>query len=233
MEIAYVAPIFALIGTALGAWLVDRFAGKRWLIQQQWESREKHYVALLDQLRRAELALRQQDDYYIEPGSEHRDHRGNAHFNQLEVTASKALPSVKELTGPAILFISDDVASALSELETEEWTASMYSSFPGEYVDMVLPKVKAARDAIKASGRIQLSMHRRPGWQTPAKIFCGVVACVGISFQFYEKLHPPRFITASQSEILPPWVGWLGIGAAAAAIAGFFLVDIIDWWRTE
>jgi hypothetical protein len=69
----WVAPIAAVCGTALGAWLVDHFSGKRWQSQQQWAIKEKRYTDLLTQLMQAQMSLQRQSEYYDEPGSEHQD----------------------------------------------------------------------------------------------------------------------------------------------------------------
>jgi hypothetical protein len=153
---ALIGPLAALLGTALGAWLLDRYSGKRWLQQQQWAAKQKYYGDLLQYLTKAEMALQAQSEYYMEPASEHRDYSGNAHFMKLGSVAAEALHSLQELTGPAQVFLSSRAMDALKNLVREDWNASFSASHTGEYVENALPLVQAARAAVVAEAKTEL-----------------------------------------------------------------------------
>jgi hypothetical protein len=153
---ALIAPVSALLGTALGAWAVDHFAGKRWLAQQQWAARERYYADLLTNLRKAELSLHAQDEYYIEPGSEHRDLSDNERFQRLGHIADEALETVQQLAGPAGVFLPQAAIAALEKLARENWHAAFTASFPGEYIDSALPLVREAKRAVLEAATSQL-----------------------------------------------------------------------------
>jgi hypothetical protein len=152
-----VAPGAALLGTALGAWLLDHYSGRRWLRQQQWAAREKRYIDLLVQLTKAELALQAQDEYYMEPGSQHVDHSKSERFMQLGSAAAEALRSVEELAGPAQVFLSQKAIDALRELVREDWNAAFGSAHPGEYIEKALSLVQNARATVVTEAKTQLN----------------------------------------------------------------------------
>lgn len=161
MEVnVWVAPIAALVGTALGAWLLDHFSGKRWLEQQQWAAREKYYVDLLTRLTTVEMSLQQQSVYYEEPGSEYHDHSKDEKFARLSKSAYEALQAVEEIAGPARLFLSQDAIDALQELVREDWHAAYATVHPGEYIDKALPLVQRAAAAVLTAAQAQLNPRR-------------------------------------------------------------------------
>lgn len=94
--VEWVAPIAALVGAFGGAWLGNRLSRESWLRKRQWVNREKYYLDLLSQLKKAELSLQGQSEYYEVPGSEHDDYSGDERFNQLGKMAAKALHSVSD-----------------------------------------------------------------------------------------------------------------------------------------
>lgn len=153
----WVAPIAALVGTALGAWLLDHFSGKRWLRQQQWAAREKYYVDLLTHLTKAEMGLQGQSEYYHEPGSEYQNYSNDERFARLGRAAYEALHAVEELAGPARLFLSQEAIDALQTLVREDWNAAFDSAHSGEYIDKALPLVQKAETAVLAAAQTQLT----------------------------------------------------------------------------
>ncbi len=153
----WVPAVTALTATALGAWLLDHFAGRRWQSQQQWAVREKRYTDLLAQLTKAEMSLQRQSDYYMRPGSEHDDNSKDERFLRLGRAAAEALHSIEELSGPAGLFLSQKAIDALDELIREDWHAGFDAAHPGEYIEKALPLVRNAQAAVLAAGR---SEHR-------------------------------------------------------------------------
>jgi hypothetical protein len=149
--------ITSLGGVALGAWLVDRFTGNRWLRQQQWASREQHYLNLLTHLNKARMDLERQGTYYDVPGSEHNDYSGNEHFIALGNAISESLNAVRELSGPARVFLAKPAIDALEKLDREERQAEEHSMFQGEYIDTTLPLVREAENVVLAAAQLQLN----------------------------------------------------------------------------
>jgi hypothetical protein len=154
--IVWVAPMAALVGTALGAWLVNHFSGKRWQSQQQWAIREKRYTDLLTQLTQAQMSL-QLSEYYEEPGSEHQDYRKDERFTELGRTASDALHAVEALAGHARLFLSQAAIDVLDMLIREGWHAALGALHPGEYIDKALLLVRTAQAPVLAATKADLS----------------------------------------------------------------------------
>ena len=149
-----VAPIAALVGV----WLGTHLSRKSWLRQRQWTSREKYYLDLVTYLTRAELSLQAQSEYHEgPPGSEYGDHSDNETFRQLGRAASEALHSVKELTGPAEVFLSQGAMGALHELLREEWHANAAAVHPSEYIQKTLTLVRSARAAVIEAAKAELA----------------------------------------------------------------------------
>jgi len=153
----WVGPISALAGTGLGAWLTHTLSAGRWLKQQQWAIREKRYMDLIEQLTKAEIALQGQSQYYAETGSEHHNYDHNAHFVELGDAAGAALRAVEQLAGPAQVFLSQRTVASVNELIKGDWSAAYGASFPGEYIEVVLPLVRKAHETLVTEARAALT----------------------------------------------------------------------------
>jgi hypothetical protein len=126
--------------------------GRRWELKREitWE--------LLSQLAKAQISLREQSTYYMEPGSEHSDNSEDPRFAYLSKTVSAALQAVQELAGPAQLFLSREAIDALQKLALEEWHAG-YSAGPDrlEYIDNTLPLIEQAQATVLAVAKAELA----------------------------------------------------------------------------
>lgn len=156
-----IGSIPALLGGALGVWLTDRYSSKRWLQQQQWTVRQKCYMDVLTQLRKAEMALQEQNVYYMEPGSEHNDYRKDEYFMKQGRAVAAALDSAQELAGPAQVFLSQKAIDALEHLSRENWNAGETAVCDADYIERVLSVVKTTRATVAAEARSELTGRQR------------------------------------------------------------------------
>lgn len=155
--VQWVAPITALIGAFGGVWLGNRLSRKSWLRERRWTNRERYYLDLLSQLRRAELSLQGQSEYYQEAGSEHGDYSGEERFNRLGTAVTEALQAIKELIGPAEVFLSPKAIGAVRELVREEWHAGYDGADRGGYIKKVLSLVGSAQAAVIRAAKAELA----------------------------------------------------------------------------
>jgi hypothetical protein len=138
-------------------------SGKSWLMQQQWSIREKHYMDLLLNLTRLKLSLQDRDDCYMEPGSEHDDSQAESErFKELSRVGYESFRCIRELIGPASVFLSNETIEALEELVREHWHTAKFSACNAEYISSALKLVDAAYLAVLTEARNELA-HTRPG----------------------------------------------------------------------
>jgi hypothetical protein len=136
----------------------DTLSRKFWLSQQQWAIREQHYMNLLKQLTLLKNSLLDQSTYYIQPGSEHdQSIPENPHFQNLSQNAFKSFQAIRELMGPAAIFLSGNAIGALDQLVKEHWHVENFSSCTEEYVSGTLKLVEAAHSVILAEAKSQLA----------------------------------------------------------------------------
>lgn len=152
----WLAPVVAVFGAFGGAWLGNRLSRDSWLRQRRLISREKYYLDLLAQLKKAELNFERQCEYFEAPGSEHVDHSEDDQFKKAGKDAAEALHSLKELAGPAEVFLSPRAIAALRELIREEWHAGYDAVDQGGYARKVLTLVSSAQAAIIEAAKDEL-----------------------------------------------------------------------------
>lgn len=127
---------------------------RHWLNQQQWSIREEYYMDLLSNLTKLKLSLQDRNDYYVEPGSEHDDsHAESEHFKELSRIGYDSFRAVRELIGPASVFLSSRAIEALEELVREHWHATEFSVCTADYVSSALKLVDAAYSAVLAEAK--------------------------------------------------------------------------------
>jgi hypothetical protein len=137
---------------------------KVWLSQQQWAIREHHYVNLLRHLTILRNALLDQSTYFIQPGSEYdQSIAERPHFQELARSADASYQAVRELMGPAAIFLSAGAIEALELLTKEHWHIENFSSCTEEYVSGALKLVEAAHSTILAEARSQLAHAQNIG----------------------------------------------------------------------
>lgn len=130
---------------------------RNWLNQQHWSFREKYYMGLLEHLTILRITLLDRSNYYLEPGSEHNDkHTDTEHFQELTLRGSESYRTVRELIGPASVFLSDKSISALGELMSEHWHVANFSICKAEYLDSALKLVDVAYSAVLEEARNDL-----------------------------------------------------------------------------
>lgn len=152
----WLPPVAALFGAFGGAWLGNRHSRDSWLRQRRWVNREKYYLDLLAQLKKAELNFERQCEYFEEPGSEHVDYSDDDRFKKAGKDAAEALHSLKELIGPAEVFLSPRAIAALRELIHEEWHAGNDAADRSGYARKVLALVSGAQAAVIEAAKEEL-----------------------------------------------------------------------------
>ncbi len=131
---------------------------KNWLTQQQWNIREQHYMNLLTQLMKLKLSLQDRDSYYMEPGSEYQDaHTKSDHFQELVRIGHESYQAIRELIGPASVFLSSRAIESLEHLVRDHWSVAEFSSCTAEYVSEALKLVEAAQTAVLVEARDELA----------------------------------------------------------------------------
>jgi hypothetical protein len=132
-------------------------SGSSWLSQQQWALREKYYGELLTQLHKLYLTLLDRSEFYIQPGSEHdMSIPENPRFVELDKRGNRALEAIRELMGPASIYLSDTTISALEKLVSDHWSVA-FDSHPEEYVSKTLELVTKAKADVLAQAKKQLA----------------------------------------------------------------------------
>lgn len=129
-----------------------------WLRQQQWSIREKHYTELLSHLTKYRLSLEDRADYFMEPGSEHNQSLTEGeHFKELALRGYESYQAIRDLIGPASVFLSENAIDALKELVREHWNVARFSSCPADGITSALKLVDAAQTAVLTEARSELA----------------------------------------------------------------------------
>ena len=132
--------------------------GRNWLTQQQWSIRERHYTNLLGKLWTFKLSLQDRDDYYAGPGSEHDDfHTETERFIELGQRGAEAFEAIRELIGPAAVFLSERTVEALNQLVKDHWGTAEFSSCQSDYLKSTLELADAAYVAVLAEAKNELA----------------------------------------------------------------------------
>ncbi len=132
-------------------------SGSAWLTQQQWAFREKYYVELLSHLNKLSLTLVDRSEYYLQPGTEQdMTIPEKPRFIALAKNGAHALNELRELMGPASIFLSDSAIQSLQNLVRDHWHVE-FDSHPEEYVTKTLELVSKAIAEVLAEAKKQLS----------------------------------------------------------------------------
>lgn len=133
-------------------------SSRNWLNQQQWNFREQRYSELLSHLTKLSLSLQDQSAYFIEPGSEHDQSRVEGdHFRDLARRGHESYQAIRELIGPASVFLSANSISTLEELVREHWSVAEFSVCTADYVTSMLKLVDSARTVVLSEARSELA----------------------------------------------------------------------------
>ena len=131
---------------------------KNWLTQQQWSIREQHYMSLLAHITKLKLSLQDRNSYYMEPGSEHNDALSKGeHFQELARVGHESYQAIRELIGPASVFLSGKAIGSLERLVRDHWGIAEFSACTAEYVSEALKLVEAAQSAVLGEARNELT----------------------------------------------------------------------------
>jgi hypothetical protein len=134
---------------------------KNWLTQQQWAIREQHYMSLLRHLTKLNLSLQDRDSYYMEPGSEHDQARSQGeHFQELARVGHESYQAIRELIGPASVFLSSKAIDSLEQLVRDHWSVAEFSACTAHYVSEALELVKVAQLAVLEEARSELTQSQ-------------------------------------------------------------------------
>lgn len=135
---------------------------KSWLTQQQWAIREQHYMSLLTHLTKLKLSLQDRDSYYMEPGSEHdRSRSEGKHFQELSRVGHESYQAIRELIGPASVFLSGKAIGSLEQLVSDHWSVTEFSACAAEYVSEALKLIEAAQLAVLEEARNELTQSHQ------------------------------------------------------------------------
>lgn len=119
-------------------------------------------MGLLEHLTVLRNTLLDRNDYYLEPGSEHDDkHTHTEHFQELTLRGSESYRTVRDLIGPAAVFLSDKSRSAIQELTSEYWHLTEFSSCKAEYLDSTMKLVDVAYSAVLQEAKSDLGNKPR------------------------------------------------------------------------
>jgi hypothetical protein len=133
---------------------------RNWLTQQQWSIRERHYMSLLQHLGRLKMSLSDRSSYFIEPGSEHNEKlTENEYFQSLSRAGHESYQAIRELIGPASVFLSSKAIASLEQLVHGHWHAAEFSICTAEYVSGSLTLVDCAYQAVLAEAKNELAHH--------------------------------------------------------------------------
>lgn len=106
-------------------------------------------MGILEHLTILNSTLLDRKDYCLESGSEYNDKPTDTeHFRELTLRGSESYRTVRELVGPASVFLSDKSTSALRGLISEYWNVAQFSSCTAEYLDSSLKLVDVAYSAV-------------------------------------------------------------------------------------
>lgn len=142
-------------------------ARKNWLTQQQWAIREQHYMSLLANLMKLKLSLQDRSSYYVQPGSEHDENCSKGeNFQALSQVGHKSYQAIRELIGPASVFLSIKAIESLEQLVRDHWDVAEFSQCTAEYVSAALTLVESAQSAVLAEARVNLLSRN----QTPKRV---------------------------------------------------------------
>lgn len=135
-----------------------QLSSKQWLSHQQWTIREARYAELLSHLTKLRLSLGDRNSYFMEPGSEHNSSLSNgAHFTELSRKGHDSYQAIRELIGPAAIFLSRPTIDALEKLVRGYWNVAEFSACTAEYVSEALELVEVAYEAVLSEARNELA----------------------------------------------------------------------------
>lgn len=141
-------------------------SNRTWLTQQQWIIREQKYSELLKYLTKIQMAIHEQQDYFTEPYNPHdakwmQSISENSNFKRLGQRMIEAEELLRELIGPASVFLSDKTIASLHRLQAEiHGIANFTAQHLGEYVEETRKVVDAAYEAVLQEARNELAHHR-------------------------------------------------------------------------
>ena len=159
---ALVGGSVSIITTAVTENIRTKLLSRNWINQQHWSFREKYYMGILEHLTILRNTLLDRSNYYRHPGSEHNNnHTDTEHFRELTLRGSESYRTVRELVGPASVFLSDKSRSALQELMSEHWHVAEFSSCKAEYLDSTLKLVDVAYSAVLEEAKNDLGNKPR------------------------------------------------------------------------
>lgn len=132
-------------------------ARKSWLTQQQWNMREKYYMSLLACLTKFRLSLEDRSGYFNEPGSEYDvSLTDGEHYQSLAQIGSQCYQEIRELLGPASVFLSRSAIESIERLLHEQWNIAEFSACAADYVSESLVLVRAAHEAVLREAKSDL-----------------------------------------------------------------------------
>jgi hypothetical protein len=133
-------------------------SGRNWLSQQQWSIREQRYSELLSHLTKLRLSLQDRGDYFMEPWPAYdQSSKEGEHFKELARRGYESYQAIRELIGPASVFLSANAIDALEELVREHWSVAEFSICTADYVTSALKLVDAAHAAVLTEARSELA----------------------------------------------------------------------------
>lgn len=97
----------------------------------------------------------------MEPDSEHDEARSQGeYFQELARVGHESYQAIRELIGPASVFLSSKAIDSLEQLVRDHWSVAEFSACTAHYVSEALELVKAAQLAVLAEARNELTQSQ-------------------------------------------------------------------------
>ncbi len=118
-------------------------------------------MGLLQHLGRLKMSLLDRQSYFLEPGSEHDEKRTEGeHFKSLVRAGHESYQAIRELIGPASVFLSPTAIASLEQLVRDHWHVAEFSACTAEYVSQSLGLIDSAYMAVLEEAKLELTRHQ-------------------------------------------------------------------------
>ena len=107
-----------------------------WRRNKRWELTERYYTELLESLTKLQTTLSERADYFVHPGSEHReDLAENEHYQTQAYLGNEAYARIELIRGPAALVVSEAAQTALEDLSRNYWHIEQDAMCQADFVN--------------------------------------------------------------------------------------------------
>lgn len=107
-----------------------------WKHQTQWAAREKLYIDLTTQLQLLQISIIDRCEHFLQPGSEYDTKIPESErYRKLSRDGSAALQKIRELQGPAAVYLESASTKLIQSLISQLWNAGEDAACTKDYVD--------------------------------------------------------------------------------------------------